>query len=276
MTTPQYLPPPKLRNIRPIGKCIYCGCSDKLTREHVVPRGMGEDVTLPKGSCTTCAEVTKKIETACMRATLIHVRVKYGLHKHPKERPDSFPVVFTDWSGNETIRQIPAEDFPTLWAMPIYEYPGILLNKKQEDARFGILHAHKDEASFQKLLRLPGVKSVTVRSWGVDTWSFARWIAKIGYCYAVACLGLEKVKASPLVDMIINGSKYPNYLIGGLNKLNLLISEDFTLEPKNNELFKVYLQEIKAFHGKSYIAVYVRLLPMLQGATYIAVINENT
>jgi hypothetical protein len=238
MTTPRYLPPRELRNIRPIGKCIYCGCTDNLTREHVVSRGMGGTITLPKGSCRTCAEVTQKIETACMRHTLIHVRVKYGLHKHPKERPDSFPVVLTDWSGNETIRQIPAEDFPTLWAMPIYEYPGILLSTKPEETRFGILHAHKDEASFQKLLRLPGVKSVTVKSGGVDTWMFARWIAKIGYCYAVACLGLEKIKASPLVDMIINGSKYPNYLIGGLNRLNLLISQDFTLEPKSNELFR--------------------------------------
>jgi hypothetical protein len=64
-----------------------------------------------------------------MRTTLIHARVKYHLHRHPKERPDSFPTTFTDLSGNETERQIPPEDFPIIWTIPIYEYPGILLNK---------------------------------------------------------------------------------------------------------------------------------------------------
>ena len=245
--SPLYLPPlpRELRNIRPIGKCIYCGRTDNLSREHVVPRGMGGTITLPKGSCTACAEVTKKIETACIRNTLIHIRVKYGLHHHPKERPDTFPITLRDWSDNETVKQVPVGDFPTLWAMPIYEYPGILSNKGPEETRFGILHSHQDDASFQKLLRLPGVKSVSIMSGTVDTWIFARWIAKIGYCYAVARLGIEKVRLSPLVDMIINGSPYPNYLIGGLNSLDLMVSNEFTLEPESDEVFKVDMRELR-------------------------------
>jgi hypothetical protein len=212
-----------------------------------------------------------------MRATLRHVRVKYGLYRHKKEIPKSFPVIFTDWSGNKTVRQIPPDDFPITWAMPIYEYPGILLDKRPEETRHGILYAHKDDASFQKLLNLPGVKSIEVTSGGVDAWTFARWIAKIGYCYAVARLGLEKVKSSPLVDVIRNGSQYQNYLVGGLNELNLLLSDDFTLEQPTNEIFKVCLLDLKSFNsGKSFTGVYVRLLPMLRGATYLAVVSEKT
>jgi hypothetical protein len=128
-----------------------------------------------------------------MRITLIHERVKLGLHRHPKERPNTFPVTFTDWSGNNTVRHIPAVDYPTSWAMPIYEYPGILRNLKQEQTKFGILHAHTDEVAFQKLLKMPGVKSVTAQSGAANGWIFARWIAKIGYCYAVARFGLEAV-----------------------------------------------------------------------------------
>lgn len=149
---PPYLPPIELRNIPPIGRCIYCERTDNLTTEHVVPRGMKGTVTLPKGSCTTCAKVTKAFETTCMRATLILPRIKYGLHNTPKERPNSFPVIFMDWSGIETVRQIPIEDFPFIWTMPIYEYPGILLNNKLEETRFGIVHANKDEASFRSYL----------------------------------------------------------------------------------------------------------------------------
>jgi hypothetical protein len=210
-----------------------------------------------------------------MRNTLIHIRVKYGLHRHPKERPDTFSVTFRDWSDNETVKQVPAADFPTLWAMPIYEFPGILSNKNQDETRFGILHRHQDDASFQKLLRIPGVKSVSITSGAVDTWIFARWIAKIGYRYAVARLGIEKVRLSPLVDMIITGSPYPNYLIGGLNSLDLVVSNEFTLEPESDEVFKVDMRELRGFDGKSYVCVYVRLLPMLKGASYLAVVCEN-
>jgi hypothetical protein len=271
---PPPLPPLELRNISPIGKCIYCERTDNLTTKHIVPRGMKGTVTLPKGSCTTCAKVTKAIETYCMRATLLHPRVKYGLPTHPEEIPDSFPVLVTNWSGNETQRQIPLKDFPTIWEMPIYEYPGILLNKQPEETKFGVVHANIDDALIQKLVQLPGVKSIKATLGRVNSWTFARWIAKIGYCYAVARLGLETVRSSPLVDMIINGSTYPNYLVGGFNNLDI-ISGNFTLEPHTNEIFRVCLLDLTT-NDKSYLAVYIRLLPILQSPTYISVVCEKT
>jgi hypothetical protein len=210
-----------------------------------------------------------------MRETLLHVRVKLGLHRHRKERPNTFPVTFWDWSDNKTLKQVPIADFPVLWAMPIFEYPGILLNKKPHETSFGILYSHKDDASFNKLLRLPGVKSITVSSGAVTVLSFSRWIAKIGYCYAVARLGIETVAKSHLADMVISGSQYPGYLVGGLNQLNLSGSKDFVLEEKSDDIFKVEMRDIIGLDGKSYICVYVRLLPMLQGASYLAVVCER-
>jgi hypothetical protein len=208
-----------------------------------------------------------------MRDTLIHVRVKHRLHRHSKERPVSLPLTFVDWTGKETVKQVSISDFPDLWAMPIYEYPGILMNVKPEDTRFGRVHAKSDKGAYQKLLALPGVKSVTATSGGVNAWIFARWIAKISYCFAVACLGLSQVKSSLLVDMILKGCSHPNYLVGGLNKLDLQ-TKAFTLEPPTNHVFCVQMTEIPAY-GKTYRAVSIRLLPMLEGATYIAVVGEK-
>ena len=274
MTLP-YLPPRELRNIRPIGRCVYCGRTDNLTKEHAIPRGMGGTITLPKGSCPTCAKLTHEIETTCMRETPVRVRVKVGLHRHRNERPNTFPVTFSDWSDNKTLKQVPVADFPMLWAMPIYEYPGILLNKQPDETSFGILHCHKDDTSFNKLLRLPGVKSITVSAGAVNSLSFYQWIAKIGYCYAVARLGIEAIEKSRLADMIINGSQYPNYLVGGLNQLNLSVSNNFVLEPKSDDIFKVGMKDIMALDGRYYTCVYVRLLPMLQGASYLTVVCEK-
>jgi hypothetical protein len=263
-----------LRNTAPISECVYCGSTKGLTREHIVPRGMKGTITLPKGSCNDCADITKGIETSCMRKTLIDVRVKHSLHRHPKERPDSFPVHFTDWSGKESTRRVPAQDLPTVFIMPIYEYPGILLEKEPEDTSLGILYASKDEDAFRRLLALPGVKSVTVESGGIDIGLFARWIAKISYCYAVARLNLDTVKNSPLRGIIRDGAKNCSYLVGGFNDLQLP-SHSFKLEPPEDTIFRLHLAEAESRSGKVYFAVYVRLLPFLGAPSYLTVVCEK-
>jgi hypothetical protein len=151
-----YLPPRELRNIKSIGQCVYCGSKENLSREHVVPRGMGGTITLPKGSCARCAKITHAFETECMRTTLLRERVKLGLHRHPKERPETFPITFTDISGVETVEQIEPQDYPTVWNMPIYEHPGILRNVQPEQTKLGHLHAHTDDPAFRRLLERPG------------------------------------------------------------------------------------------------------------------------
>ena len=72
---PPPLPPLELRNISPIGKCIYCERTDNLTTEHIVPRGMKGTVTLPKGSCTELL-ADKGYDTDAIRAFLKEQGIK--------------------------------------------------------------------------------------------------------------------------------------------------------------------------------------------------------
>lgn len=277
MMSARKLPPVELRNIEPIGECVYCGATSDLRREHVVPRGMQGEVTLPQGCCPRCADHTRDIETHCLRHTLIHVRMQLGLHNHPSELPETFPVKLTDWSDNESTLQVPVVDFPTMWAMPIYEYPGILRGMTQEEAGGGVIvYAHKDDANFQKLLALPNVKSVSATPGAVSIDLFTRFIAKIAYCYAVAGFGLNAVKSSPLVDLIRNGSPHLNYFVGGLNKLKIDAQPQptFELEPATNEIFHVEMRKVPDPNCNQYWAVYVRLLPNLSGASYLAIVGR--
>ena len=237
---------------------------------------MGGNVTLPKASCKTCSDITRAVETSCMRATLIHLRMQLGLHQHADELPDSFPVKFTYWSGIEETLPIPVSDYPTMWVMPIYEYPRILRGLPSGDGGGVVLHAHVNDANFEKLKARPNVHKVEASTGVISVDSFTRWIAKIGYCYAVACLGLDAVQNSPLTDLIRNGSPQPNYLIGGLNDLKIGEPSEFNLEPVTNELFRVAMMNVADMNGKPFIAVYVRPLPVLSGASYIAVVGENT
>ncbi len=75
--------------------------------------------------------------------------------------------------------------------------------------------------------------------------------------------------------MVLNGTQHPNYLVGGLNDLNLSVSNQFVLEPKSDDIYKVEMRDAVGLDGKSYICVYVRLLPMLQGASYLTVVCEK-
>jgi len=49
------------------GACIYCGSSDDLTDEHVVPYGLGGKMILPKSSCRRCAMITGQFEGKVLR-----------------------------------------------------------------------------------------------------------------------------------------------------------------------------------------------------------------
>jgi 5-methylcytosine-specific restriction endonuclease McrA len=54
-----------------IGRCIYCRTTDgPLTREHVIPKGLGGHLVLHEATCTPCQKLIGKIETAVLRDSL--------------------------------------------------------------------------------------------------------------------------------------------------------------------------------------------------------------
>lgn len=64
---------------RYIGKCIYCGSTDNLTREHVVPRGLGGPWLLLKASCKKCARITSDFEGGVLGGILYSGAYEVGL-----------------------------------------------------------------------------------------------------------------------------------------------------------------------------------------------------
>src|SRR5438270_6006604 len=75
----------KLR-IRPVGHCIYCGATDALRREHVVPLGLcpQRSTVLPAASCGLCAKITGDFERLVLRGTLRPIRARLGLSSRSK------------------------------------------------------------------------------------------------------------------------------------------------------------------------------------------------
>ena len=242
-----------------------------------MPSGMRGRVTLPLATCERCRKITQEIETKCMRQTMLHARIRHSLHQHPHESPVTHPVKFTDWNNHVTTHRIPLEECPVLMVMPVYEYPGILRNLSPEQTNFGLLTVLKTSNAdelYQNLLRRPRIKSVSVESGRIETWVFAQWLAKIGYSFAVACLGLQKIGHSPLVNIIRTQTIHFGHLIGGVNDLRLP-SREYKVESRNASIFEIELSDMVNNDGKIFWATKIRLMPMLETPTYLVVVGER-
>lgn len=83
-----YLPIQPARTYDAVGYCIYCGSTDQLSDEHVIPLGLGGRLVLPRSSCSRCSSKTSKLERTCLRTMYGPLRLLYGL---PSRRKNSRP-----------------------------------------------------------------------------------------------------------------------------------------------------------------------------------------
>lgn len=70
-----------------IGRCIYCGKSgteEKLTVEHVMPKGFGGGAIFLGASCEACRVITSRFEDDCLRRDYKHFRADGGLPMNTK------------------------------------------------------------------------------------------------------------------------------------------------------------------------------------------------
>ena len=70
----------KPRVFKPANRCIYCEeGKPPITREHVMPRGLGGGIIYPKASCEECRKVIHEVETYCLRGPFLSHRLELGL-----------------------------------------------------------------------------------------------------------------------------------------------------------------------------------------------------
>jgi HNH endonuclease len=94
-----------------VGHCVYCGSKTDLTKEHIIPFGLGGDQTLLDGSCGECAEKTKRFEQDCLRGWFGAFRIKAGFagrRRKKVDRPDHIPLTRSKECGfTRTITRPP-------------------------------------------------------------------------------------------------------------------------------------------------------------------------
>jgi hypothetical protein len=204
----------------PVGECIYCGTdggAEGLRSEHIMPLSLGGKAELLEASCRKCEGITSYLDGYLAKAIYYHLRVHTGT---PSRRgyPDLLPAEIEQREGRKTLF-LPTADHPFFLNMPVWGYPAVLCGL-QPTSDFGDARAHvywSIPDSMRKTLGLGHGEAAVVKdtSRPINLPTFARAIAKIGYCHAVAHYGLRGFRRLVLPDLILG--KYPciPYFVGG-------------------------------------------------------------
>jgi hypothetical protein len=267
-------PDADLPDYDPIGKCIYCGAEvysersnirrHPLGAEHIIAEGLGGKLELPEASCQKCEDITGRlVEGDVLLRTLKALRMHLKIRgKSGSSKPTALPLRITN-NGHDEIKQIPIEDYPVILNMPAMGPPGIFFGGpggNQMVSGFRIVMLNYNE---QKIRKTYGIQSFASPHW--DTHMLFRMLAKIGYSFAVAELGLKNFRPL-LTDMILNGTQELFNHIGG--------EPNLARDPPSEALHELGLGYQRA-NGKDYVVARVRLFAKQHGPIYYVVVGES-
>ena len=216
-----------LHRYPPVGKCIYCGSTDRLGDEHIIASGLEGAWVLPQASCRRCEGSTSAIEGACLRGILHGARMHLNLGKRRKKAKPSRLWATVKQNGSDLSHSFPVADYPALLMLPILSTPAIL---DVEGATGGIIGMWMRNLN----MKWPQLhqKNITNLYMDLDSYRFAQMLAKIAHAHAVAVLGLDGF--SPLLlDLIKKPPSVPFHLVGGTRLLMPSVNQLHTLERSN-------------------------------------------
>jgi hypothetical protein len=189
-----------------VGRCIYCGSKENLSREHIIPYALGSDTVLPRSTCRKCAEITGHFEQVVLRGPMWPVRKLLRLKSRTKHDDAPKTMRLSIWKDEEEKQiEVPLEEYPVILHFLIFDSPG-----------YGNEH-------YENRIRLVGVNSISfglkpeevIKKYRADKLAlkdrpykpveFAQTIAKIGYSYAVATGEIKKIKGQPLLISALLG-----------------------------------------------------------------------
>jgi hypothetical protein len=196
------------------GACIYCGAKGvRLTDEHAVPLSLGGQHIIRNASCDSCADITTKFERDVAREMWGDARISYNAPSRRKKQRKTH-IVLADPDNPERKVKVPYSEYPA--AMIYYKMHPCGLLEGMPDAvdlssrwQFSAIHNDAKAKKFEKRF---GIK-LTSKFRHVPE-SFARLLAKIGYCHLLCFLDLDDFR--PICVPYILGQKgNPSYIVGG-------------------------------------------------------------
>ena len=241
-----------------VGSCIYCGNSDHLSDEHIVPRSLGGCMILRKASCDCCANVIKKFEQTCARNMFGAIRIKRNFPTRRKsERPSKISLERRSDDGSITVSDVDICDYPeVLFFMRFKHRAGLLLGDPSN---------HKSEIEgWVSCCRGTNLKAGD-RPGVFDAYAYARLIAKIGLGLSVFHHGNQGLLPETI-----------DFVLGKHNDLARVVGGELRGSPPTEALHTVDLDDkIDLSTMSQYITARIRLFSAMGAPTYHAVVAKR-
>lgn len=239
--------------LKSVGSCIYCGSTKQLTDEHIVPFALGGRLILPDSSCFECAKITSLFEQKVLRGFMLNARTtgKFPTRRQ-KERPKTLPLAI-EKEGELLETELSPDEHPGLLHLPMLEPPGYFVGRDPKEGLtiIGLETIQFGQSPYMvaKKLNATAITSTT----NLDVWSFARLLAKIGYCFAISELGLLPREKIPILPFILGKDSNASMWLGSANfqlsveAQNPTHAMSLVLVDTPNKLTKVLIARIKFF-----------------------------
>ena len=200
-----------------IGHCVYCGSTDNLSKEHIVPLGLGGSDALFKASCGVCRDATSKIEGRVLNVAWKGFRVVVGMPtRHKKKQPTTLRAEVRN-GGVWTEIDLPISQYTGAAGFPRFGREPAALHAGQDDGLEvksvfvvrGVAAGVDPTASPAKIA---GASEYRVPV-GSDIDAIARMLAKIAHCSAIDFFGPDTFEPF-LVDSILGRQDNLGHWIG--------------------------------------------------------------
>jgi hypothetical protein len=249
----------------PVGYCIYCGATEGLRVEHILPFGLQGTAKLPQSSCGKCAKITGQQEQIVLRGSMWPVRVYRQLKSRTKysDAPSSYPVNIVRNGVCETV-YLPVGEYPILLNFPVFPEPAAI-RPYPDGFQLAIKITGHRTVSFgptpEQAGRKLGASEISI-SCSDQPVAFAKVMAKIAFAFASAEGKLQYIRGNPLVLPA---------LLGECEEIGRWVGTATTREVYPGLLHRILIHED---HNLGFLIGEVHLFSDSHSPSYLVVLGE--
>jgi hypothetical protein len=204
-----------------IGKCIYCGLAESLSREHVLPFGLGGDLVLHDASCSACSAETGKLEQRLLRGHWWPYRQFLGLRsRRAGETVPDLPVTIKCADSSELPASLPMAKQSVAMVFE-FDPPSLLCGIMRDDAPNAPRMYIKTLAALPCIVQVDGEDyklkpdDELVIPVNFDAADFCRFLAKVAHGYAISRRGIDACSEFLLPSLILGHTDGALSFVGG-------------------------------------------------------------
>jgi hypothetical protein len=258
--------------LAPINKCIYCGSTEKLTDEHIIPYGLKGTWVLPKSSCLECNKITSKFERIVLQDELGAVRYKGDFPSRHRSGSHRHLNIQYEKNGSINDVQVEKEDYVTILSLPEYSRPGYFRKENKSSVQISAMNP-VIIGDLWRITQKLSTKTIRVTTKMKGT-SFERMLLKIGYSAAIAEFGMNIFSKIFVLPSIMGEKNDVGLWVGSID--NSYIGKQF--ESEHIIEFFTFQSNVRGFPEtvlKAHIHLFVKIAPVSYLVLVGTIANEN-